>query len=376
MNKNHPSPWNRFLLISLLLAALFVSGCAAGPSSGPTSIPVAVEALESAGSPVTFQNPLNTSGPDPWMTYYEGNYYLAPTTWGGASVGLTMRKAPTIAALKDAVPVQVWQDSTPSRSSNYWAPEFFLLDGPNGLRWYGYFTGGPSDCCDGQRIHVIESAGTDPLGPYTYKAQLKDSNDGWAIDTSVLQLKGSLYLLFSAFEGSDISAITNNQNIYIAPMSDPWTLAGDRVLISSPTYEWERQDGRVNEGPVALQHDGKTFIIYSASGCWGPDYKLGMLTYNGGNPSSADSWIKSSAPVFQGTSKVFSPGHNTFFKSPDGTEDWIVYHANVSVNGSCDMNRTTRIQKFTWRSDGRPDFGTPAAIGTEIRVPAGENSQK
>ncbi len=47
-----------------------------------------------------FRNPLTQSGPDPWMTYYNGNYYLAATTWGDPSTGLTMRKASTIADLK------------------------------------------------------------------------------------------------------------------------------------------------------------------------------------------------------------------------------------------------------------------------------------
>jgi glycosyl hydrolase family 43 len=71
----------------------------------------------------TFRNPLNNGGADPWMTYFNGNYYLA-TTWGDPSVGLTMRRAPTIAALKAATPVRIWQDSTASRCCNYWAPEF------------------------------------------------------------------------------------------------------------------------------------------------------------------------------------------------------------------------------------------------------------
>src|SRR5690606_40308924 len=55
----------------------------------------------------------------------------------------------------------------------------------------------------------------------------------------------------------------------------------------------------VNEGPVALHHNGRTFIIYSASYCATPDYKLGMLTYTGGDPLSADSWVKHPEPVFQ-----------------------------------------------------------------------------
>jgi len=155
-------------------------------------------------------------------------------------------------------------------------------------------------------------------------------------------------------------------------MSDPWTISGRRVLISTPTYDWEIQDGRVNEGPVALQHDGQTFIIYSASACWGPNYKLGMLTYNGGDPLSRDSWIKSPEPVFQTANGVYGPAHNGFFKSPDGKEDWIVYHANDSKLGGCDVKRTTRIQEFTWNSDGTPDFGEPLPLDTDIVVPSGE----
>ena len=307
------------------------------------------------------------------MTYYNGSYYLAATTWGSSFVGLTMRKASTIADLKSAPPVRIWQDSTASRCCNYWAPEFFLLNGPDGPHWYGYYSGGPAKCCEGQRMHVIESAGTDPMGPYTYKAELKDAQDGWAIDTSVLTLNGRLYLLFSAFVG-EISAITNNQNIYIAPLENPWTLSGDRVLLSAPTESWERQDGNVNEGPVALQHHGETFIIYSASGCWGPNYKLGMLTLReGADPLTAGSWVKSPSPVFKGGNEVFSPGHNTFFMSPDGSENWIVYHANNSAKGSCDMNRVPRIQKFTWNSDGTPDFGSPLLPTTDIVVPSGES---
>ena len=88
-----------------------------------------------------------------------------------------------------------------------------------------------------------------------------------------------------------------------------------------------------------------------------------MLTYNGGDPLSADSWVKDPEPVFQRSDEngVFGPGHNGFFKSPDGTEDWIVYHANDQVSDGCDNGRTTRVQKFTWNEDGTPNFGVPVA---------------
>jgi GH43 family beta-xylosidase len=340
------------LLGLIVVSGLLAASCSPGSGASPTA---------------TFRNPLNNSGPDPWMTYYEGNYYLAATTWGDPWIGLTMRKAPTIAELKNAAPVRIWQDWTPERCCNYWAPEFFLLDGPNGRHWYGYYSGGPGACCDNQRVHVVESAGTDPMGPYAYKGRLQDSTDDRSIDPSILQLNGSLYLLFAGRIGTE-------QRLYIAPMSNPWTLAGDRVLLSAPTYTWEQVGGNVNQGPAALQHDGRTFVVYSASYCGGSGYKLGMLTLIGDDPLRTSSWTKTSTPVFQGTDEVFSPGHNTFFRSPDGTEDWIVYHASDSPSGACDMSRSPRIQKFTWNADGTPNFGSPVSTETDLAVPAGEGT--
>jgi GH43 family beta-xylosidase len=72
---------------------------------------------------------------------------------------------------------------------------------------------------------------------------------------------------------------------------------------------------------------------------------------------------------------VFAPGHNTFFSSPDGTEDWMAYHANDKESDVCDMGRTPRIQKFTWNDDGTPNFGTPVAAGEPLAVPSRDGGQ-
>lgn len=316
--------------------------------------------------PETFTNPLNESGPDPWMTFHDGYYYLAATTWGDASVGLTMRKAKTIEELKTTDPVQIFQDSTEDRCCNYWAPEFFLIDGPNGPRWYGHFTGGAAgdDFVNTQYMHVIESEGTDPMGPYTYKGKLVERN---ALDGTVMELNDKMYAVYSVWN--------ETQDLAIKEMSNPWETVGEETVISRPELDWERQDGTVNEGPVALHKDGNTFLVYAASACWGPNYKLGMLTYNGGDPLSADAWEKHPEPLFQrnDSAGVYGSGHNTFFKSPDGTEDWIVYHANDQVTDGCDMGRTPRIQKFTWNEDGTPDFGEPVSTEKELEVPSRNN---
>src|SRR5690606_26063170 len=155
------------------------------------------------------------------------------------------------------------------------------------------------------------------------------------------------------------------QQLYIAKMSNPWTIEGERVQISEPEYDWEMH-GLVNEGPQILRNqDGEIFIIYSASGCWTDDYALGMLSFNEeGDPLNPDDWVKNPEPVLtkHPGNGAFGPGHNSFFKSPDGTEDWIIYHANPMSGQGCGGNRSTRIQKFTWTDEGEPYFGEPVKI--------------
>lgn len=341
-------------LLGLLSTALTAGGiAAAAPQAAVT----------------TFTNPVKTQkGADPWIEYHAGNYYLAASSFTGE---LTMRKSPTLAGLSSAPSVQVWADSTPSRGTNMWAPEMHFVDG----RWYLYYSAGNTSdpCCDSQRTHVLQSAGSDPLGPYTHKNTLTGPGldpGGWLIDASLLRVGGRLYLLGSGFMNG------SRQSLVIAPLSNPYTLSGGFRIISSPTHGWETQSGNhVNEGPAPLYRGGRTFLTFSASGCQTPDYKLGLLELTGSDPLSASSWTKKPTPVFQrnDAASVFGPGHNGFFTSPDGTESWIVYHANDSAAGGCDNRRTTRAQKFTWNADGTPNFGTPVATGTRLPAPSGES---
>ena len=98
-----------------------------------------------------------------------------------------------------------------------------------------------------------------------------------------------------------------------------------------------------------------------------------MLTADSGadlvNPAS---WKKSAKPVFEKWPEghVFAPGHNSFFKSPDGKEDWILYHANSESGQGCGGHRAPRAQKFTWNPDGTPNFGRPVATGAPVERPS------
>jgi GH43 family beta-xylosidase len=322
----------------------------------------------------TFSNPLLPTGPDPWVEYKDGWYYYMNTT----AKNLTVWKTRNIADLKSALKKVVWTPpATGPYSHDIWAPEIHFLRG----KWYIYFA---ADAGTNQthRIWVIENASSDPLlGEWTFKGKLADPTDKWAIDASVFEDQGWLYAIWSGWEGDE----NGTQSIYIARLKNPWTVEGRRARISTPEYPWEKvgdippqlkQDNPphidVNEGPEILRHDGKLFLTYSASACWTDNYALGMLTADSGadllNPAA---WKKSPQPVFQQSPEahVYATGHNGFFKSSDGKQDWIIYHANSRPGQGCGWHRAPRAQSFTWNGDGSPNFGTPVPAGKALATP-------
>ena len=72
---------------------------------------------------------------------------------------------------------------------------------------------------------------------FDFLGKVYDSTtDRWAIDGTVLEAdNGALYFIWSGWPGS----VDGLQNLYIAPMSNPWTISGPRVLLSTPQLSWE-----------------------------------------------------------------------------------------------------------------------------------------
>lgn len=320
----------------------------------------------------TFTNPLLPSGADPYSFYKDGWYYYTNTTGNK----IILWKTDNIAKLKTAEQKIIF---TPPAGTAYskelWAPEILFLNN----KWYAYFAA-DSGNNNGHRMWVLENPSPDPMqGTWTLKGRIGDATNKWAIDGDVFSYNNKLYMIWSGWEGDQ----NGQQNIYIARLKNPWTIEGKRVMISSPTNGWETHGDlhdavnpphvNVNEGPQALQHDGKLFIVYSASGCWTDYYALGLLTFTGKKDLlDAMAWKKSPEPVFKQSPEngVYAPGHNSFFKSPDGKEDWILYHANSAPGQGCGRQRSPRAQPFTWNADGTPAFGTPIKEGVAIPVPS------
>lgn len=317
----------------------------------------------------TFTNPLGP-GQDPWVAYHDGAYHYVESRGGGLWV---YRSELLTDPKRDGVQVWAAPDTGWNRAT-VWAPELHRIDD----RWYIYYAAGRSGPpFIHQRSGVLRSLGDDPRGEYEDLGMLYTGDDiaggaepKWAIDLTVLQVDGEMYAVWSGWEENRDTDRTP-QHLYIARMENPWTISSDRVLISSPVESWERgTELDLNEGPQVLQRDGETFIIYSTRESWLPDYRLGQLRLRrGSDPMDPASWEKS-GPVFTRAPGIHGPGHNGFARSPDGSEDWLLYHAKADTTPG--WNRVLRMQPFTWRDDGTPDFGSPVPDGQPLRVPSGQ----
>lgn len=283
-----------------------------------------------------FNNPIAPKGADPWVILHEGYYYYCQSGRGGVCVA----RVSDIRDLAAADPICVWQPPEGTMySRELWAPELHYLDGA----WYIYVAADDGKN-ENHRMYVLRGTSQNPLEPFEFVGKITDPTDKWAIDGTVMSYNGRLYFIWSGWEG-DVNEV---QHLYIAPMSDPCTICGKRVKISSPELDWELNGGepKINEGPVAIEYNGSMHIVYSASGSWCDDYCLGILTLkDGGDPLSADSWIKADKPILSKCEGMFGPGHCSFTTSLDGSQIYMLYHANL-VSGTGWGGRSVWAKEF------------------------------
>ncbi|KAK5037780.1 hypothetical protein LTS07_001247 [Exophiala sideris] len=348
-----------------------------------SSISYGQTATSTAGG-ATYTNPiLDSMGADPWVTRHDDYYYMTYST----NDNITILRSNILTDWNNAdVKLAFSPPVNTSYSYDLWAPELHLI---NGL-WYVIFTAdvdadSPSPnqdmLCDftcpavNHRMFVLESTTSDPWeSDYSMKSEL-DTYDQFAIDGTYFNHSTGLYHVYSCWEAQYISWPSM---LCISKMSNPWTVSSalsERAVISRPDQPWEKTPYNrtvnvrlsSNEGPEQLVNPttGQQFIIYSAARSDNRNYCLGQLELVGDDPMDPGSWQKYTAGcVFYQNpdTEVYGVGHASFTTSPDGTQDWLVYHGWAA--------RTIRTQQFTWNSDGTPNFPRPG-IGP-YNVPSGQ----
>lgn len=290
----------------------------------------------------SFSNPLLPApSQDPWVTVHDGIFHALNTD--GRRIFL--RRSVDVFGLFAPPPVTVWR--TPPRgpdSRHLWAPELHRF----GERWFIYYAADSGRNRD-HRLWALESVGDDPAGPYRRRGMIETG--GWSIDGTVCRDgAGRAFLLWSGWEGAEKGA----QNLYIAPLADPVTLAGPRVRLTRPTEPWEQRVAAVCEGPAVLRRGGVTCVVYAASASWTVHACLGMLVNRTGDYLNPAAWTKV-GPVFARTADVWGVGHCSLV---DGV---IFYHAKTRRHRGW-RDRNVRAQPFAWDAAGLPDFRVPVSV--------------
>jgi GH43 family beta-xylosidase len=205
----------------------------------------------------TFTNPIvpaagSAGSADPSVVFKDGYYYYVKSL-NDSAIGVAKAQR-----LQDIGSVPMITVYTPPSNTMYskgiWAPEIQYING----KWYIYFAADDGNNVN-HRMYALESNAQDAQGGYTFKGKVAAPTDVWAIDGLVLQKDdGSLYFVWSGWRGANDGF---PQRTYIAPMSNPWTISGSRVEISTPTYDWETRGAAIQEGQAILKRNGKIFIL-------------------------------------------------------------------------------------------------------------------
>lgn len=332
-----------------------------------------------------FENPLILpSSPDPYITYHGGYYYYVKTSSGKICIAKSRR----LQDIGAAPLISVWSDS--ANYSEYWAPELHYVDGC----WYVYFAP-KSKALNSRRMFVLRSTEPDnaqapyemvgQMGPTQYneetgKWELNSAQDIYALDGTVLDLGERKYFIYSAHKAKGVTT----QQIFINEMADATTLMGDRVKLPAGGTRWEQMcdiGDPICEGPQILRHDGKVFVLYSTDMSNYQWYQICALyadeTSDLLDPSS---WTKIEGPLLNKSlnpdDDTLAPGHACTVKSPDGKEDWLIYHAfsgnTQSFSGEQEA-RCTRALKIEWDANGMPVMGNPVAYDVLQTTPSGSS---
>lgn len=321
------------ILAALLVAVLALPACTRSETAQTTQKGEQEMKIEFT----QVNNMAGVEGDDPYVIEHQGAYYYC---WSEGA-GIYVAELENMGAIVKDNGVLVY-DRSKDDFYGIWAPELHYING----KWYIY-----AAMCQGRdenekhRMYCLES--DSPLGQFVLKGQVTDSTDRWAIDGTVFTYKDELYTIWSGWPG----AVDEVQNLYIAHMSNPWTIDSERVMISTPdSWDGATKNPRVNEGPCVVSSGDQIFCLFSGNGSWTDIYSVGYLVFDGADPMDPNAWSKSEKPILKRVKGFFGPGHCSVTRAVDGSS-WIIYHANLEA-GTGWYGRSVRIQALTFTDGG------------------------
>lgn len=307
-----------------------------------------------------FSNPIY-GGQDPFVCKGKDGYYFVAEAEGSKELYVYHSKRLTERGERYVV-YEAEKDG--ESSADLWAPEIWNFNG----KWYIYYAGASAageDNWHTHRMFVLEA--DEPTGPYKAPVKL-ELGEQMAIDASVLQLEKDKFVCF--YMGRNEEEKLNC--LYMAFMDSPTHVCSKPVLLSRPELPWESD---INEGPFPIYRNGKVSLLYAANAAHLAEYCLGLLVCNDiENILEPTSWEKLQEPLLVQDGNVIGPGHGCIVSSPDGTEDWLLYHSKFDHDYTLPggWNRVANLLRVTWKDDVIPCFEKIHQHGDEVLAPSGE----
>ena len=230
-----------------------------------------------AQNDTNINNPVLPGIADAGVIKFNGEYYIGGVFTRGSfyvSKDLVKWEGPVHVFSMD----NKWTEGPSADDSQIHANDIHYINGTFHMFWSVNYWGK-----DRNAVHIAHAVSPNILGPY--KEPVKDTWLDNRIDPEMfVDDNGKLYLYMVKF--------TDGNTIWVRPMKDPWTFAGEpNYVFSSSPNTWETLDNRVEEGPWVIKYRSKYYLMYNAnhtSPNWG-NYALGVavadspLGFNHGN---------------------------------------------------------------------------------------------
>ncbi len=191
----------------------------------------------------------------------------------------------------------------------FWAPEVYHIDG----KFYMYYTAQERIC-----VAVADS----PKGPFRQLEKEPMLPEQHTIDNTLfIDDDGTPYLFYVH--------IKKGFHIKMAELERDLTTIKHESIKSciTPRQKWERLEGKVNEGPSILKHNGKYYMLYSGNGYKSKLYGVGVAVAN----NIRGPWKKlANNPIFQLPEGLFGTGHGAPFYDKRGRLHYV-FHAHNSA---------------------------------------------
>jgi beta-xylosidase len=326
--------------------------------------------------PMTYQNPV-------WPGYFadpfvlrSGGVYFAYGT--GEGLAESLAGEPCAFAILRSTDLAHWEpagaalklDPAGARSRAYWAPEVAA----EANQFFLYYSSAPEDRDELHRLHV--AIADQPTGPFIDAGPVLPESEGFCIDAHPFRdpETGRWHLFFA----KDFFEQRTGTGLAVVPLtSDMRRAAGPSRLVLQANADWQIYQrnrplyGRqwtawhTVEGPCVVARGGRYYCFYSGGNWRTDDYGVSYAVAD--EPLGPYVHAPENGPVvLRGRAgEVLGPGHNSHATGPDGTTEFLVYHA-------WDVQRKVRrmsIDRLIWTSKGPRCEGpttTPQTLGERI----------